>query len=434
MFKIGLVYEEDGKYLQSTIVSKLNKMNSSIKLITIRLLEHMLERGNHHWNFDVLVIVVNNKLSNESKSFYRNLKKCAKKNKVILINIDDNRIKYRKKRDFMELYINSKDIKDNSDEMNDIVLVINNYLEEIKVHKRNEQSNENGKKTEILIILLGIILILEPLILLFVKNELGMIEKIISILTVMVSVLITVYTGLKVYHNENEYISFYKKLDSYLTKPENKNLMYNETQSTIKKNLDKNTLDYEKKNSCNFQDEVNSDEYLKKEKNEIKSDLVNNDKANKENINILRSSSYSPLGHLQFNMGQMWEYHKMGIKQSKISFYMAIAFAFLGIVIIVFALISPIIINNVEASIRIATAISGIILELFAGTIMIIYNKTIVQTNIFYDSITNSQDYLSRLNIVKEISSLEKRDEMYEYLIKNGISFNENKKKNDNGN
>lgn len=330
MVKIGLVYAEDGKDLKSTFLRELNKMDNRIKLINIRFLKHMLERSNYCWNYDTLIMLVTKKVSDYSNSFGRNLEKYARKNNVILINIDDNRIRYRKKKDFMELYINSTDVINNYNKMEDFVSCINSYLVESKLDKRIKLQDENQKKPEI--ILLGMILLFAFLILFFIKSCPKTSRMISGALTIAVSIFIGIYTGFKVYYNKNEYISFYKKLDDYLIKPEHKNLIYDEIENTIKENLDKMTLDYEKNNSSNFKAEMDSDEllHLKKENKELKKALVNNDKTNKKNLNILSSSSYSPLGHLQFNMGQMWEYHKMGIKQSKIAFNVAIAFAFLG--------------------------------------------------------------------------------------------------------
>lgn len=131
-------------------------------------------------------------------------------------------------------------------------------------------------------------------------------------------------------------------------------------------------------------------------------------------------NSYLPLGHLKFNWKQMKGYYDISKKQAKTSFGWAISISFIGILLIVFAILSPLIpcFRTENSLIPIVGSIGGAVVELFAGTILVVYIKSLSQMNLYHKALSEYQRYLSCINLVTKISSLEKQDQLYEDIIR----------------
>jgi len=145
-----------------------------------------------------------------------------------------------------------------------------------------------------------------------------------------------------------------------------------------------------------------------------------------EDIEITKAigdDTYLPLGHLKFNWKQMKGYYDISKRQAKTSFAWAIAISFIGILLIVFAILSPLIPNfrSENSLIPIVGSIGGAVVELFAGTILIVYIKSLSQMNLYHKALSGYQRYLSCINLVSKISSLEKQDQLYEDIIREEI-------------
>lgn len=130
-------------------------------------------------------------------------------------------------------------------------------------------------------------------------------------------------------------------------------------------------------------------------------------------------NDYIPLGHLKFNWKQMKGYYDISKQQAKTSFLWAIIISFIGIVLIAFAIISPLIpvFQNQNILIPIIGSIGGAVVELFAGTILVVYIKSLSQMNLYHKALSEYQRYLSCVNLVSKISTVEKQDQLYEEII-----------------
>ena len=129
--------------------------------------------------------------------------------------------------------------------------------------------------------------------------------------------------------------------------------------------------------------------------------------------------SYLPLGHLKVNWSEMKEYYRISKNQAKAAFSWAIAICILGVLILTFAILSPFIpaFSSHNALIPILSTIGGTIVELFAGTILLVYKHTLSQMNLYHEALADYQHYLSCINLASMVSDEEKRNQLYEQII-----------------
>ena len=113
-------------------------------------------------------------------------------------------------------------------------------------------------------------------------------------------------------------------------------------------------------------------------------------------------------------------YYDISKGQAKTSFWCAITISFIGMALITFAILSPMIpcLRMENSLIPIIGSIGGAVVELFAGTILVVYIKTLSQMNLYHKALSGYQRYLSCINLVSQISSLEKQDQLYEEIIR----------------
>lgn len=150
---------------------------------------------------------------------------------------------------------------------------------------------------------------------------------------------------------------------------------------------------------------------------------VDNDVVDKEITQAIGDSDYIPLGHLKFNWKQMKGYYDISKKQATTSFGWAIAISLLGIIIITFAILSPLIpaFSKENSLLPIIGSVGGAFVELFAGTILLVYIKSLSQMNLYHKALSEYQRYLSCVNLVSKISVIEKQDSLYEEIIREEI-------------
>lgn len=130
-------------------------------------------------------------------------------------------------------------------------------------------------------------------------------------------------------------------------------------------------------------------------------------------------NDYLPLGHLKLNWKQMKGYYDISKKQAQNSFRLAIVICFFGILIIVFAILSPIFpaFSGENSLIPLIGSIGGTVVELFAGTILIVYKKSLTQMNLYHKALSEYQRYLSCINLVSMIATPERQEQLYEEII-----------------
>lgn len=130
-------------------------------------------------------------------------------------------------------------------------------------------------------------------------------------------------------------------------------------------------------------------------------------------------NEYLPLGHLKMNWKQMKGYYDISKKQATTSFRWAIFICFLGIAIITFAILSPLIpaFSSHDSLIPVIGAIAGAVVELFAGTILVVYIKSLSQMNLYHRALSEYQKYLSCVNLVSLIKDNDAQNQLYKEII-----------------
>lgn len=69
--------------------------------------------------------------------------------------------------------------------------------------------------------------------------------------------------------------------------------------------------------------------------------------------------------------------------------------------------------------------IGGAIVEVIAGTSLVVYKKSLEQLNQYYDSLHNNERFLSLVNLVDKLSN-DKKDETYINIINNQLDLLKN--------
>lgn len=151
------------------------------------------------------------------------------------------------------------------------------------------------------------------------------------------------------------------------------------------------------------------------------------DTVDSEIAHAMGEEEYLPLGHLKFNWEQMKGYYDISKRQAKTSFFWAIAICLLGIAIIVFAILSPLVpaFGTENSLIPVIGAIGGAVVEVFAGTILLVYKKSLSQMNLYHKALSEYQRYLSCINLVSKISDVNKQNTLLEDIIREEIKKNE---------
>ena len=142
--------------------------------------------------------------------------------------------------------------------------------------------------------------------------------------------------------------------------------------------------------------------------------------------NFYGDEEYYPIGHLRLNWKELKEYYQMSKLQSSKSFRLSVGSCIAGILIIVFALLSPLIpaySSEKNSLIPLIGGIAGAVAELVAGTSILVYGKTLSQANLYHEALSHYQNYLSCINLVEKITSEEKRNEVYEKIIAQEMEF-----------
>ncbi|MEE0857293.1 MAG: hypothetical protein U0L58_08375 [Ruminococcus sp.] len=144
---------------------------------------------------------------------------------------------------------------------------------------------------------------------------------------------------------------------------------------------------------------------------------------NSKNINeysdieqFIGTDEYQLLGHLKLNWRQMRDFYEISTKQARKSFFWAIIFCIVGLIVIVLAIVSPLFTGN-NSLVSLIGAIGGAVVEVISGTVFFIYKKSLSQMNLYHEALSQYQHYLNCVNLVSKLSYTEKQDELYEKII-----------------
>ncbi len=110
------------------------------------------------------------------------------------------------------------------------------------------------------------------------------------------------------------------------------------------------------------------------------------------------------------------EYYVWSQKQAKYSFWVAIALCFVGIVLLVTAILLPTLFGQ-GITPAIISATGGAVTELLAGTVLFVYKSSLSQLNHYHRALHEDERFLSSVSLVDKLSTVAKQDAMLEKII-----------------
>lgn len=156
------------------------------------------------------------------------------------------------------------------------------------------------------------------------------------------------------------------------------------------------------------------EDYYNEAKKAIK--IENDLKTKNDNINnsdIRESKDIIEL--MLLNMKEIKEYYVLSKTMAKSSFHLSVIMCILGFIIILTSIISLFVVN-ISLTQLIVPVIGGSVVEVIAGTSLIVYKKSLEQLNQYYEALHNNEKYLSLVSLAGKLSN-EKKDETYINII-----------------
>ncbi len=146
----------------------------------------------------------------------------------------------------------------------------------------------------------------------------------------------------------------------------------------------------------------------------------------KEIDNALKTLHEEPqdaISMMRRNVAELKGYYAITRQQASNAFTSALVACFLGFLLFAAGLMA-IYLSPDKASIIPYSTIAGVVIEVISGLFFLLYSRALKQINIFHKQLDESQQFLTAIQVTASISR-EKRDEMYENIIRKLISGRE---------
>ncbi|WMJ86643.1 TRADD-N-associated membrane domain-containing protein [Anaerocolumna sp. MB42-C2] len=148
--------------------------------------------------------------------------------------------------------------------------------------------------------------------------------------------------------------------------------------------------------------------------------IINNYKpAENENKESDTPAATDILELMSINMTEIKEYYVLSKNMAKSSFKLSVSMCLLGFTLITASIIS-IFAMDITIGSAIIPAIGGVIVEVVAGTSLIVYRQSLEQLNRYYEALHENERFLSVVNIADKITP-EKKDDVYQEIIKSQL-------------
>lgn len=138
---------------------------------------------------------------------------------------------------------------------------------------------------------------------------------------------------------------------------------------------------------------------------------------------IERQKELDALGLMQHNLEDIKTYYTWSQQQAKESFSFARIMSIAGFLMIV---VSVVLISVFGKTLEIAiiSAVGGVITELLAATVMIVYRNSMKQLNHYHQALHEDERFLSSINLIDKFINQKMRDEMLKKIIESEIEMN----------
>jgi len=146
---------------------------------------------------------------------------------------------------------------------------------------------------------------------------------------------------------------------------------------------------------------------------DIKSSVISENSTSEKNTDILEL--------MLANMREINDYYILSKTQAQKSFSLAVVMCIIGIVLMGVSIFAAFFQSSNVIS-AIIPAVGAAIVEVIAGTSLIVYKNSLSQLNRYFNSLHSNERFLSIVNIVSKASP-EKQDDMYFEIIKSQIGL-----------
>ena len=169
-------------------------------------------------------------------------------------------------------------------------------------------------------------------------------------------------------------------------------------------------------------EEEEIESYSRRLKRAIVPEEVKQDRNNKSG-NEERKKEIDALGRMMINLEDIKEFYTWSQKQAKASFILAVSMCISGFILMVAAILLPVVFRlNFQMSI--IPAVGGVITEVIAGTALVVYRNSLSQLNHYHKALHEDERFLSSVNLLGKLSTVEAQDDMLREIIRSEIQMN----------
>ena len=123
------------------------------------------------------------------------------------------------------------------------------------------------------------------------------------------------------------------------------------------------------------------------------------------------------------NLEDIKEFYTWSQKQAKASFILAVSMCLLGFGLIVLAVLLSVI-SKQQIEVVAISAIGGTIIELVAGTALVVYRNSLSQLNYYHKALHEDERFLSSISLLEKFSTNEIQEDILKEIIKSEIEMN----------
>lgn len=121
------------------------------------------------------------------------------------------------------------------------------------------------------------------------------------------------------------------------------------------------------------------------------------------------------------NMKDLREFYEISRRQAKNAFFLSVLMCVIGAVLLLISITALLFLQKYSETLAIG-ALGGTIVEVIAGTSLIVYKKSLNQFNHYYRSLHENERFLSILNLTTKLSK-EKQDDIYIKIIESQLPY-----------
>jgi len=122
---------------------------------------------------------------------------------------------------------------------------------------------------------------------------------------------------------------------------------------------------------------------------------------------------------MSINMKEIKEYYVLSKNMAKSSFRLSVSMCLLGFTLIADSIVSVFFLD-ISLGSAMVPAIGGAIVEVVAGTSLLVYRQSLDQLNKYYEALHENERFLSVVNIADKITP-DKKDDIYMEIIRSQL-------------